>query len=301
MLRNVIRAPMNQLLDGRYKLTIRSGNWCQEEYYYGFDEETREQCFVKGRLADDPRIEVERHFLAEFGGSTGIPKFIGTFQLFDGEQTYIVHTRNGQKLETVLNESVFKISPANTVRLGYRLFNLIHGMHQRGYVHRDIRPQTIMVDVGWDLKLEIELSSFGFVAPTNPAPRPPADPYNSMKINQYTSYPAMIGEPFVPEDDYISVIFVLLASQGVNPFSHNINRQWTLVEKKEHFDDNPRRFVTPESRWLADLYWNIEYMRQERTFSHDVVIGRLENAVEGVDMRDEITHALRPNGHFYIL
>ncbi|CAO4387999.1 unnamed protein product [Caenorhabditis nigoni] len=300
MIRPVLRAPMNTTIGGRFKLTVRTGDWLQEEAYFGNDMEHGYNVVVKGRLVDDPRTDVEKRFLEEYGGSNGIPRYLGSFELYDGEQQYIAHTRNGQKLETLFNLSTFKISQANAVRLGFQLFEMVHAMHTRGYLHRDIRPHIIMADIGWTGKLELELSSFGYVAPINPPPAPPADPFNGMKIGRYASYPAVIGEPYVKEDDYISIIFIMLASQGVMPFSLNTNRQWSLAEKKEQFDENPRRFVTAETIWLADMYWAVEIMRQEGTFSHDEVIRMLENAVEGVDMRSEISYAHNADGHFYI-
>ncbi|CAO4384900.1 unnamed protein product [Caenorhabditis nigoni] len=269
------------------------GAWYGESCYHGKDSQDDKQIVLKAFVPADPRIQAYVDFFKECSGMQGIPTFIAHFSTDDSE--FIAHEFNGVVLRGILNARMFHISLENTIRLGYRLFRILHAIHLKGYVHRNIQPLSIVCDVGPDEELVVNLSYFGHAARIDELPsnnRIILGPHHSLHVSRGGAYSRI--------DDYISVVLVMLSCQTINPFDFNTNWHLTHAQKKENFHANPYAVLTPETMWLGDLYLQLEEMRSDR-LSHLQVMAALRRAVPGFDPQTAITYRNAADSVYHLI
>ncbi|ULT81534.1 hypothetical protein L3Y34_011476 [Caenorhabditis briggsae] len=136
--------PNGTILNERFVIERQLGAWYGERCYHGRDSQNNKQIVLKAFLPADPRIQAYVDFFKECSGMQGIPTFLAHFS------SYETHEYNGVLLRGILNARMFHISLENTIRLGYRLFKILHAIHLKGYVHKNIQPLSITCDVGPD-------------------------------------------------------------------------------------------------------------------------------------------------------
>ncbi|CAP29985.2 Protein CBG10617 [Caenorhabditis briggsae] len=281
------------ILHNRFQVETHAGAFNGERCLYAIDLQENQQVTLKAFLPEDPRIHAHIEFFQECGGMQGIPQFIDHFSTLGSE--FIAHSHKGVRLRSILNSRLFHISMENTIRLGYRLFRILHSVHLKGFLHRDIRPLTITCDVDQNEELGVNLSYFGHAARID---TPPAN--NPVILGPYQSLHVSRGGAYSRIDDYISIIIVMLTCQGVNPFDFNTNSHLNHIQKKENFHADPYSFLTPETAWLGDLYLQLVEMRADR-FSHLQIMAALRRAVPGIDPQTVITYHNDPaNGYLLI-
>ncbi|PIC12695.1 hypothetical protein B9Z55_028218 [Caenorhabditis nigoni] len=281
------------VLNDRYKIDNYVGDWNGERFFYARDLQVDKPVILKAFDPEDPRIDAHIELFKECGGLQGIPTFVDHFTTLGSE--FIAHSHTGIRLQGILNDRLFHISKENTIRIGYRLFRIIQSTHLKGFLHRDIRPLTIMFDVAQNGELCVNLSYFGHATRIYaPSLNNPVflQPFHSLNVTR--------GEIYTRIDDYLSIVFVMLTCQTVNPFHFNTNRHLTALEKKENFHANPYAALTPETMWLGDLYLQLEEMRADR-ISHLQAMTAVRRAIPGFDPQSAITyHYDAENGHLLI-
>ncbi|UMM40849.1 hypothetical protein L5515_017355 [Caenorhabditis briggsae] len=256
--------PNGTILNERFVIERQLGAWYGERCYHGRDSQNNKQIVLKAFLPADPRIQAYVDFFKECSGMQGIPTFLAHFSSYESE--FIAHEYNGVLLRGILNARMFHISLENTIRLGYRLFKILHAIHLKGY------------------ELVVNLTYFGHAALID---EPPSN--NKIILGPYQSLHVSRGGAYSRIDDYISVVLVMLSCQTINPFDFNINRDLTHVQKKDNFHANPYAVLTPQTMWLGDLYLQLEEMRADR-LSHLQVMAALRRAVPGFDPQTAITY-----------
>ncbi|CAO4384593.1 unnamed protein product [Caenorhabditis nigoni] len=281
------------ILNERFKIDNYVGDWNGERLFYAKDLQVDKPVILKAFDLEDPRINAHIELFKECGGMQGIPTFVDHFTTLGSE--FIVHSHTGIRLQSILNNCLFHISKENTIRIGYRLFRIIQSMHLKGFLHRDIRPLTIMCNVGENGELCVNLSYFGHAARID---TPPLN--NPIFLQLFHSLNVTRGGTYTRIDDYLSIVFVMLTCQTVNPFHFNTNRHLTVLEKKENFHANPYGVLTPETMWLGDLYLQLEEMRTDR-ITHLQVMAAVRRAIPGFDPQSAITYRYdAENGHLLI-
>ncbi|CAO4388002.1 unnamed protein product [Caenorhabditis nigoni] len=286
------------ILNQRYVYEQFAGSYYNVLSFNAFDKQKDEQVLVKGYAMNDPRVNAHVTFFERCDGIKGVPKMVEVFDM-DGN-TFIVLGHEGIPLGSILRDSLFHCSMENTYRIGFRLFRIIHSVHRHNFVIRDIRPQSIRCMVDDSEELQVSLSNFGLSAPISPPPLQPSGD-NPIANGMFQSLSAIRGNPYVPIDDYIAVVFVMLDCQGVNPFNANANQHMTLLQKKERFHSNPYGFLPEACQWIADIYLLLEGMREDGNFKHIDVMSLLNKAVPGVKAQSAITFRHNPaNGHLLI-
>lgn len=76
-------------------------------------------------------------------GGKGIPKVVDYFT--DGDYNVLVMERMGKSLEDVLEENGGSLSAKIVLALGVRLLQALRHMHDKGVIHRDLKPQNMML------------------------------------------------------------------------------------------------------------------------------------------------------------
>ncbi|ULT81452.1 hypothetical protein L3Y34_011398 [Caenorhabditis briggsae] len=216
------------LVDNRFKVTHFAGDWHGEKCYYAEDLKDGQPVMLKVFSPTDSRIQAHIQLLTECAGTKGIPHLVARFQLLDHE--FIAHDHKGVRFARILNDRFFRISKENTTRVGTRLLRILHAMHMKGFVHRDVRPLTVMCSVDHNKELQVGMSYFAHAGhiDTPPTSKP-------VLQGPYQSLSATNGGAYGRVDDYISVVIIMMACQMVRPLDYNTNNHLTHIQKKEVF------------------------------------------------------------------
>jgi eukaryotic-like serine/threonine-protein kinase len=114
-----------------------------------------------------PRETAERLFVSEARAAAQLrhPSIATVYEVSEGRGTPFVAMEcvfNGRSLARHCESSADRLPIEDTVRIARACANALHHAHERGVLHRDIKPRNILLDVG----LEPKLVDFGFSAVT---------------------------------------------------------------------------------------------------------------------------------------
>ena len=146
------------MLNGRYELLGIVGAGGMSTVYRAHDERLGRDVAVKilhSQFASDPdfvdRFRQEAEFAA---GLSAHPNIVSIFDVGeDGDLHYIVmEIIEGRNLkELIRSEAPLPVERA--FRIGQGIASALAFAHQRGLIHRDIKPQNILVDSGGSVKV----------------------------------------------------------------------------------------------------------------------------------------------------
>lgn len=153
------------LIDQRYRIVKMLGAGAAGRVYQAHDEQLGRNVAVKVIQAKmtQPvlkRFELESRALAKIE-HPGIPKLFA-WGLTAAKQPYMVmELIEGQPLSDVLNQGRI-IDPEKVRQIGIQVCSALHAIHELGFIHRDIKPQNILVETsrGTDI---YKLTDFGLV------------------------------------------------------------------------------------------------------------------------------------------
>ncbi|MBX9362611.1 protein kinase, partial [Streptomyces sp. WAC04114] len=140
-------------MTGRYRLVESIGQGGMGRVWRAADEILDRQVAVKemridGLDAEDSRTRRERT-LREARATARIdhPNVVRVYDVVDeGERLWIVmELVAGRSLERILAESG-PLSPGETARIGLGLVAALRQVHERGVLHRDIKPGNVLVE-----------------------------------------------------------------------------------------------------------------------------------------------------------
>ncbi|KAH7919960.1 kinase-like protein [Leucogyrophana mollusca] len=114
----------------------------------------------------------------------------------------------GDTLEALLRASGGVLSVDKVYTIGRALIKTLRGVHEKGYVHRDVKPDNLMLPV--DGSLEPYLVDFG-----------DAKRYEELEVGEYESFGAVGTVPFMSvnvhkgmrhgrRDDMVSLAYTLI-------------------------------------------------------------------------------------------
>lgn len=114
----------------------------------------------------DERFEREVRVAASVRHMHVLPLF-DSGVLSDGRRCAVMPVAQGRPLRALLDEGT--LAPADAMRLAREVGEALANVHASGWVHRDVKPENILIEGGHAV-----LTDFGLAAPvrTLPAPRP---------------------------------------------------------------------------------------------------------------------------------
>ncbi|MFD5468400.1 class IV lanthionine synthetase LanL [Kitasatospora sp. NPDC127059] len=243
-----VPSPAGHALGGRYRVTGGIARKPQGNVYRAVDLRTGLPVVIKQArafVAEDEtgadardRLRHERAVLAALDGLPGVPRALDTFRHRSDE--YLVMTSCGDRdlRRDVQEHGPYR--PDRLAALATRLLRLLDGIHRRGVVVRDLKPDNIALDA----EGRCRLVDFGISALDGAGPDGSTPGYSDPVRRP-------VGEPAEPVDDYHALGATLgFAATGLDPVIVDgdpaVNRHRTLAGLD-------RALSGPEHRQLLSL------------------------------------------------
>jgi eukaryotic-like serine/threonine-protein kinase len=138
------------IIDGRYRLLRRVGSggmadvWCAEDLQLGRQVALK---LLHRRFSEDPEF-VER-FKREASSAASLqhPNVVSVYDRgeFDGTYYIAMEYLPGRSLKQIVREEA-PLDPLRAIDLTVQILRAARFAHQRGVVHRDIKPHNVIVD-----------------------------------------------------------------------------------------------------------------------------------------------------------
>lgn len=129
------------------------------QLYEGKFNESGKKLAIKVEQADSSsHLNMEYKILGELKGEEGIPE---VFKFIKGNKhNYMVMELLGRSLDKLFTDSDREFSIKTVCQIGYQMVKRIEYIHNKGYIHRDIKPGNFLTGIG-ELCKTIYLIDFG--------------------------------------------------------------------------------------------------------------------------------------------
>ena len=129
----------------RYEILRKVGAGGFAEVYEAYDRKLERPVALKV-IADRPGMSGRVVREVEAAASLAHPGIVALYDFFgDGERSFLVwEFVEGQSLAALQG----KLDDADAVRVGEQLAEALAYAHSQGIIHRDIKPQNVMIDEG---------------------------------------------------------------------------------------------------------------------------------------------------------
>src|SRR4051794_4344216 len=138
------------IVDGRYRVLKRLGAGGMAEVWCAEDEVLARRVALKllgGRYAEDP--EFRERFRREAQAAAGLthPNIVGIFDRseWNGTPYIAMELVDGRTLKELVTERG-PLPPEIAVSLTVQILRALGHAHKRGIVHRDVKPQNVIID-----------------------------------------------------------------------------------------------------------------------------------------------------------
>lgn len=267
---------MEIVIKNKYRITTIIGNGTFGTVYRGsMLHNSNKPVIIK--IETQPQLSLLRH-------ETTILRYLGTkrvefipivywYGIFDTKPTLVMSDCGEYTLDTFI-KMVLSMSNGDTIdSMAKVLFNraiyILKKIHSNGVVHRDIKPQNIMVTVSPDIdELSLSIIDFGmasfWIDVTNTTDMKhigfdKTNPLTEFTGNmQYASPFIHVGYPSVRRDDYISLLYSFLDAfctlfipislpsstdnnNNIYVLSHPIHKEWIQYKMPEQIQ---KRYTT---------------------------------------------------------
>lgn len=229
---------IGKVLAGRYRLIQKIGQGGMGAVYKGQHIKMNRLTAIKvltGELAHDPQFVARFEREAEMASHIDHPNAVNIYDFGEAEDgvVYIaMEFIEGNPLSSII-EKEGALTLERVVRITYQAADALHAAHQLGIIHRDFKPDNIMICQKSGRPDWVEVVDFGI------AKRAAIEPDNKaltqtgfvLGTPQYMSPEQVAGEPLDMRSDLYSLAIVSYEMlSGSLPFSGN-SQQSVMVNR----------------------------------------------------------------------
>mmetsp|Transcript_225 Transcript_225/g.205 ORF Transcript_225/g.205 Transcript_225/m.205 type:complete len:351 (+) Transcript_225:24-1076(+) len=227
-----------------YKLyaTKKLGSGAFGEIYQGLSLKLNEEVAIKLEMAKNnkhPQLLYESKLYSALQGGVGIP----TVYWYGSQGNYniLIMDLLGPSLEDLFNLMKRKYSVKTTLMLGEQIISRVEFIHNRGFIHRDIKPDNFLIGSG-KKKQQVFAIDFGlakrFKDPKTGLHIPYKDGKSLTGTARYASINTHLGIEQARRDDIESLVLVMiyflkgeLPWQGLK--ARNVKEKYLKIKEKK--------------------------------------------------------------------
>jgi eukaryotic-like serine/threonine-protein kinase len=196
-----------RILNNRYEIQSKLGDGGMATVYKALDLKLNRMVAVKilrDSYASDPQFLVRFEREAKQAANLNHPNIVRVYDVGDdGDVHYIVmeYIEGSNLKETIIRSAPFPISQA--LEIGAQICDAIAYSHSMGLIHRDIKPQNILMDKDG----RVRVTDFG-IAKSNTASTLTEAGITLGTVHYFSPEQAK-GQPVLPQSDIYSIGVVL--------------------------------------------------------------------------------------------
>ena len=232
---------MDLRVGSKYRLKKRIGAGSFGEIYSGENTVTKEEVAIKLETTRTrpPQLQGEARVYKALSGGSGVPdiKWYGT----EGDYNCMVMELLGKSVEELFNSCHRKFTLKTVLMLADQMLTRIEYIHNKGYLHRDIKPDNFTIGLGRKCN-QIFMIDFGLAKKYRDSRTRQHIPFREGKqltgTARYASINTHIGIEQSRRDDLESIAYVLIyLLQGSLPWQgikaeNRKERYEKIMEKK---------------------------------------------------------------------
>ncbi|MDX3661493.1 protein kinase [Streptomyces sp. ID05-26A] len=287
---------MRRPLGSRYTLGELLGSGAMGQVYEGTDESGTPYAFklLRPDLVDDPdfiaKFHQERSILTALRGQHLVA--VHDLVVEGNTAAIVMDLVRGGSLRTALNASGGTLLPAEVARIGAGIADALHSVHLAGFVHRDVKPENVLMDSSIPRLTDFGISKMANASKVGRSTMLAGTPY-------YVAPELVDGKDVSPAADLYSLGIVLYElCCGVTPFVG----ESVFQVLRDHCEKAPGRpNSVPDELWdvISNLLHKNPAMRPKSAELVSAVLlnlsGRLLNAPVGT--RLDLPPAAIPLSH----
>lgn len=262
-----------ELINKKYILLDNIGSGCFGSIYKGQNIRTKEYVAIKIEPIKDnlKLLKNESKIYQYLNGYEGIPsvKWFGK----DNENYYMVINLLGNSLQDFIKNKYFSL--ALTLKIGIKVLTILKTIHDKGLVHRDIKPDNFLF--GLNNVNNIYLIDFGFCKSYTENGK-----HNKIKktnrmigSNNYASISSHKCYELSRRDDLESLSYMLIyLNFGFLPWNNESNEEIIINLKNDIIKDNRYPLV------LLELLKYSRTMEYEEKPNYYLIIDNLKSELQ---------------------
>lgn len=263
------------MINHKYNLLQQIGEGTFGTIYIAENYRTKEKVAIKIETIqpDINLLKNEARIYQYLLGTPGIPnvKWYGK----DETNYYMVIQLLGKSLDQLLIEKT-KFSLKLTLQIGVQLLHLLKGIHEKGLVHRDIKPDNFLLGTNTKQSKQLFLIDFGLCKPYLHADKHMEMKHTSSLIGSLT-YASLHAHQHIElsrRDDLESLGYMLLYfSLGNLPWKKTIRESEIIKQKTDIVHDGRVAYV------LRDFIIYIRKLEFEERPNYELFIDKFTNEI----------------------